>query len=90
MFKNLPEDIKRIIIYTFLPRNDSAQLLCNENEIRLKYVRNFWFNEKNRNQIWENLRPSKLNNINYGNGDKFIIFRDKLSMKELILLSNSI
>lgn len=87
MFKNLPEDVKRIIIYTFLPRNDSAQLLCNESNIRLKYVRNFQFDEKYKLSIWNPLRPSKLNKISYGDGDKIIIFRDKLSMRELLLLS---
>ena len=84
ILRNLPKELRSLVIYNYFPRNSCAQLLFKQKKIYLKYVRNFIFDENGREHVWEHLRPSKLNKINYGGGPSFLIIRNKLSKGELI------
>lgn len=87
LLKALPDELQRMIIYKYLPRNSCADLLIRSKTIYLKYVRNFIFEPKYKTTIWEALRPSKIHKLNYGDGEQFLILRSKMSKGELILLN---
>ena len=75
--KALPEQLQRIIIYSYLPRDNCANLLLTPgdpykrkmgvpNSIFLKYVSLSQLKQKYKTIIWEELRPSKLGSTTYG------------------------
>lgn len=104
LLKALPEQIQRIIIYSYLPRHNCATLLLTpsdpfrreigaHNTITLKYVYCCDLKQKYKSIIWEELRPSNLKKITYGDspdiypqrgwGGQFLIFRECRSPCEM-------
>ena len=86
IFIQLPIELKRIIMFEFLPRHPTAELFYNNQLLALKYTRHFMFEEKYKLSVWETLRPTKLRKSYYGDGGEFSIIRKKLSMREVIQL----
>lgn len=86
IFIQLPIELKRIIMFEFLPRHPTAQLFHNNEVLSLKYTRHFMFEEKYKSSIWEFLRPTNMRKSYYGDGGEFSIIRKKLSMREVIHL----
>lgn len=86
IFIQLPIELKRIIMFEFLPRHPTAELFYNNQSLTLKYTRQFMFEEKYKLSIWESLRPTKLHKSYYGCGGDFLIVRTKISMGEVIKL----
>mmetsp|Transcript_21620 Transcript_21620/g.49810 ORF Transcript_21620/g.49810 Transcript_21620/m.49810 type:complete len:222 (-) Transcript_21620:236-901(-) len=79
----LPTDILRYV-RSFLPRNDTAQIVHTagkNNELGLRYLRNFQFSAGNRRLVWSQLAPSTLGSDQYG--DVHRITRHRISAGEL-------
>lgn len=86
IFIQLPIELKRVIIFQFLPRHPTAQLFHNNEVLSLKYTRRFMFEEKYRVAVWEFLRPTNMRKSYYGDEGNIMIIRTKLSMREVIQL----
>lgn len=91
-FSKLPYPIQSKILFSYLLIPHPNVLQLKKNTIVLKYTRKTLFTRESYiNLIWENLRPSNLKKTFYGdeNGE-FIIIRNKLSLREVIILRRSL
>ena len=70
------------------PSNVCAEMLHSLRNHDLRHVSYDIYSWKNRIRIWEELRPLKIEKINYGTSDApFIIRRTKIPRRELRELS---
>lgn len=84
--ENLPLDIQREII-RFIPRHDSAQIIYESRHLLgLTYVRRYVFegNPLYEERIWNQLKPSHLKSLFYGDTKK--ITRNLISKGQYIHL----
>ena len=84
--ENLPVELKREII-RYIPRNDTAQIIYDSScNLSLTYVRRFMFEENPlyEERIWNELKPSHLKSLFYGDTKK--ITRNLISKGQYIHL----
>ena len=87
----LPEDIRRFIV-SFVSRSKTAEIIrnsfsCLDPGVDLKYVRVYKFTENtyNKYNVWNDLKPTTLESIYYG--DKNVVRRVCISKGESLRLS---
>ena len=68
MFLNLPIELKRAIL-RFIPRNETAQIMHEQESLSLQYVRNYKYSPLYKNLIWECLKPYQVKSLYYGDKD---------------------
>ena len=84
--ENLPDELKREIV-KFIPRHDNAQIIHDSrHNLSLNYVRRFRYFENilYHKRIWEELKPTTLGTLFYGDNQKII--RSNVSKGEHIKL----
>ena len=86
VMENLPVELKREII-KYIPRNDTAQIIYDSSHnLCLTYIRRFQFedNPLYEERIWNELKPSHLKSLFYGDTKK--ITRNLISKGQYIHL----